>query len=544
MFSSEPPRLPTVVNVDEADHLDPDDVEAGFRALLASDPSAGVTAIEGHGLFVPLPATICAVDHPALDARSALDLVAGSDRPIVIDAWDRVRAMGAAQARVRLRGGNDGSLYFFDLRERHGVLVGVLVTEGETVGRSAPDPIVITPRVSIQRKSDIAVFTDVDDATTRMLGWTRDELIGRASLDFVHPDDHDRAIESWMDMLSNTGDKRRARLRYRRADDTWIWLELTNDNRLADPDDPCVVTEALDVNDEMAAHEAVRAREQLLRRVAETVPLGLLHLDRDGSVLYANERLHEILGLPKVDDTTPPFTNVVAADRVHLDETLEFLMTDGADRDIEVAVKTRRRGDDRLCHLRLRALNDPDGRVGGAIVCVEDITERARSRAELEHRATYDPLTGCLNRASVLHHVDTQIAEPAPVGVIFLDLDDFKLVNDEQGHRTGDLVLVEVVRRLQGCVRDTDIIGRLGGDEFLVVCPNSYDLDGVMHIADRIAAAFTAPLALGEGSIPMRASIGVAIADDSQTTSELLIARADAAMYESKRAGTGSPVGS
>jgi diguanylate cyclase (GGDEF)-like protein/PAS domain S-box-containing protein len=385
------------------------------------------------------------------------------------------------------------------------------------------------------------VFTDVDAATTQMLGWERSEMIGRASLDFVHPDDHDRAIESWMDMLSNSGTQRRARLRYRRSDDTWMWLELTNHNLLSEPD-ACVVTEALDVSEEMAAHEAVRAQEQLLRRVAETVPLGLLHLDPHGTVLYANERLHEILGVGKIDESVLPFVNIVVEDHDHFDRALAQLMIDGTDRDLEVAVTTRRRGDHRLCDLRLRALSDPDGIVTGAIVCVEDITDRARSRAELEHRATYDPLTGCLNRASVLQVVDAEIATPVPVGVIFLDLDDFKSVNDELGHATGDLVLIEAVQRIKGCVRDTDALGRLGGDEFLVVCPGSFDADGVMHMANRIADAFTIPLLVDDVPVTMQASIGVAVAEGDHGTSELLIANADAAMYEAKRNGDGRPV--
>ncbi len=541
--------------MDDASRSDQDPVDSAFRALLAAAPGASVAAIATHGLFVAVPESIELHGHPVLDARSALDLVDPSERPIVIDAWDRVRESGATRARVQLRAGGEGTLYFFDTRARHGVLLGALVADGELSTRTTPEPVSITPRVAIQRKSDIAVFVDVDDATTRMLGFSREEMIGRASLDFVHPDDHDRAVESWMDMLGSVGDKRRTRLRYRRADGSWIWLELTNQNRLGDPADPHVLTEALDVSDEMAAHEAVRVREQLLRRVAETVPLGLLHLDLHGNVLYANERLHEILGIEKVHGSTLPFTNVVPADRGLLDLTLERLMTDGTDCDLEVGVTTRRRHDDRLCHLRLRALCDPDGEVTGAIVCVEDITERARARAELEHRATFDPLTGCLNRASVLNNLDLQIAAGSPIGVIFLDLDGFKGVNDEHGHSTGDLVLIEAVRRITSCVRDSDTVGRIGGDEFLVVCADTPDLDAVMLVANRIADALTVPLALGESAtahpdsgrraqdvIAMRASIGVALSSGAVTTSESLIAAADAAMYTSKRDGGGRPV--
>ena len=527
--------------VDERVRLDPDAVETAFRVLLASERRAAVTAIDSHGLFVPLPASLGVHGHPALDARSALDLVDTADRTTVIDAWDRVREIGATHARVRLRGGHDTTLYFFDLREHHGLLVGALVGESEHGIPAATEHVSIAPRVSIQRKNDVAVLIDVDDATTQMLGWSREEMVGHPSLDFVHPDDHDRAIESWMDMLSNSGTQRRARLRYRRSDNTWMWLELTNQNLLSEADG-CVVTEALDVSEEMAAHEAVRAQEQLLRRIAETVPLGLLHLDRNGDVLYANERLHEILGAAKIDGDSSPFATIVAQDRDHLDEALAQLMLGGADRDLEVGVRTRRRGDDRRCDLRLRALSDPDGIVTGAIVCVEDITDRARSRAELEHRATFDPLTGCLNRASVLQVVDSAFATVAPLGVIFLDLDGFKLVNDLHGHATGDVVLIEAVRRIKECIRDGDVLGRLGGDEFLVVCPGSFDRAGAMVLADRIADAFGAPLLLGDVTVTMRASIGVAIVENDAATAEDLIANADAAMYTSKRNGDGRPV--
>ena len=83
-----------------------------------------------------------------------------------------------------------------------------------------------------------------------------------------------------------------------------------------------------------------------------------------------------------------------------------------------------------------------DGKVGGAIVCIEDLTERANDRAELERRATYDPLTGCLNRASVLRRLSAQVGATAAVGVIFIDLDGFEAVNDERGHSAGDDVAI------------------------------------------------------------------------------------------------------
>jgi hypothetical protein len=140
--------------VDEVTRLDPSAIEATFRALLASDRRAALTAIDAHGLFVPLPPTLSVAGHPTLDARSALDLVDASDRTTVIDAWHRVREIGATHTRVLLRAGADATLYFFDLRERHGFLVGALVGESELGLPGPAEQVSIAPRVSMQRKQE------------------------------------------------------------------------------------------------------------------------------------------------------------------------------------------------------------------------------------------------------------------------------------------------------------------------------------------------------------------------------------------------------
>jgi diguanylate cyclase (GGDEF)-like protein len=275
--------------------------------------------------------------------------------------------------------------------------------------------------------------------------------------------------------------------------------------------------------------------------VAETIPLGLLHLNRQGSVVYGNERIHEVLGVPKPIEGADPFANVTVPDRVLLECALRDLMHDGGDRDLEVAVTSRRRSDRRLCHVRLRALTDEDATVSGAIVCVEDVTERANARAELEDRATYDALTGCLNRASVLGRLAALLEADSTVGVVFVDLDGFKRVNDEYGHAAGDAVLEAVSRNVRECLRDHDIVGRLGGDEFLVLCPAVESAAAVVALATRISNALTEPLALDEGPLTMQASIGVAVARGKHEL-EALVANADAAMYTSKRNGDGRPV--
>jgi diguanylate cyclase (GGDEF)-like protein/PAS domain S-box-containing protein len=525
---------------------DAEALQDALHALLQATPHARVTAIDARGVFVPMPPALARAlpSRPALAGRSAVLLVDADDRAAVISAWEQVRATGRVHARVRLaNSGAPASMFFVDLRERHGVLVGVLVAsaDAQTTAIAVADDAAFVARFATQRKSDTAVFVDIDDATTSMLGWSLDEMVGRASLDFVHPDDRERAVESWIDMLASPGSTRRARLRYARADGSWLWLELTNHNHLDDPAFACVVTECLDISDEMAAHEALRAREQLLRRIAETVPLGLVHLDATGEVVYANERLFEIAG--SSPDDADPFRNIRHGDREMVRAALNELVGDGRDRDLRVAVLPAKVADDeRICDVLLRALTDDTGAVCGAIVCVADVTDRARSEAELENRATYDSLTRCLNRTSLMAELTAYVEATQRVGVLFVDLDDFKRVNDSHGHATGDAVLVETAARIRECIRERDVVGRIGGDEFLVVCPGAGDITDMSKVAQRVVSAIAAPMELPDGRIDMTASVGVAIAYEAEHDVQALIANADAAMYVAKRRADGHPV--
>jgi len=176
------------------------------------------------------------------------------------------------------------------------------------------------------------------------------------------------------------------------------------------------------------------------------------------------------------------------------------------------------------------------------IVCVEDVTDQLRVQAELEHRATYDSLTGCLNRTSILHALQTCVDAPQRVGVVFIDIDGFKRVNDDHGHGTGDSVLVEAAARLRECVREGDLVGRLGGDEFLIVCPGAGDVTDMLKVAQRVVESVRVPMIVPGARISLTASVGVAIAYEQDSDFQALIANADAAMYVSKRHADGVPV--
>jgi diguanylate cyclase (GGDEF)-like protein/PAS domain S-box-containing protein len=528
--------------------MDAQALDRALTVLLDQHPEAVVSALNADGLRVTMPASVPLNDHKLLAGRSALHLVAPRDVEVMITTWERARHTGAARATVELGNspGRSAELYFFDVREHHGVFVVVLLAEdgaAQDALNSIPDGPAVVTRFSTTRKNELAVLVAIDEATTEMLGWTPDEMVGQRSLEFIHPDDRERAVESWMEMLARPGKSNRVRLRHQRRDGSWLWLEITNHNLLEDPSHGYVRAELMDISDEMAAHEALRAREQLLHRLAEALPLGVFQVGRDGAVVYANERLGEIVGVPPCGTVRDQLGSVSADDWPSLDEALGGVLVDGRDATLEVRLRRPASDELRFSRILLRSLTDDAGEVSGAIVCVEDVTESVRLRGELEHRATYDVLTRCHNRASIMSALEAALARSATstTGVAFLDVDGFKSVNDSLGHAAGDELLVVVADRLRAAVRGRDIVGRFGGDEFLVVCPDVGDRAEAVALAERVRASVHGTVTVAHTALDLRVSVGVAWTSGEHVTAELLVARADAMMYESKRRGDGRP---
>ncbi|GAA3393418.1 diguanylate cyclase domain-containing protein [Cryptosporangium minutisporangium] len=524
------------------DPLDAATRDRVLRYFLEQVPDAEVMAIAPDGLFTDMPDSIpLGSGHRILHGHaSALEIVPTSDMVSVIDAWRRAQEHGVASTDMHLLDEPDAEtrLHFVDVTEAHGVMIGVLVGTARREHGSAPSR-VYQPRRSAVRKDAQSHFLEVDAAFTRILGWEADDVVGRRAADFVHPDDHERAIENWMEMLARPGSQSRVRLRHRHKDGSWVWMEVTNQNRLRDPDRQDVAAEMLNIAEEMAAQEALAASESLLRALTEALPLGLLQFGPDRSVQYCNERIRTLLGVPRAVSVAQHLAGVLPVDRPVVEEALTAVIA-GEDRDLEVRLRQARR-----CHLRLRPIRDAAGVVTGGLLSVNDVTEDARLRDELRQRATYDALTQSLNRAAILDELEQALGATHAGGtgtsVVFFDVDHFKEVNDQLGHSAGDQLLVAVARRLRSAARTDDLVGRLGGDEFLVVCRNVPSAEVALAVAGRLADALGEPLALGGTEMTPKASIGVAWSA-TEVEADVLIDRADVAMYESKRQRLGRPV--
>jgi diguanylate cyclase (GGDEF)-like protein/PAS domain S-box-containing protein len=181
-------------------------------------------------------------------------------------------------------------------------------------------------------------------------------------------------------------------------------------------------------------------------------------------------------------------------------------------------------------------IRDEQGHLEGFAVTYRDLSDRKRLEARLAHDAGHDALTGLPNRQQLFHLLTNTIGDRERMAVMFCDLDDFKVVNDSLGHSVGDRLLKVVADRLQTATRGGDIVGRLGGDEFLVVCRNIGTDQEVAAIADRLLFAVKSPISLDGREHVVSMSIGVAFGIGSDPANEI-VQRADLAMYAAKQAG-------
>jgi len=523
-----------------------DERQTALATLLAQQPDAIVAALTDSGFRIPVPDSLELERYQRLDVANErttmLDLVVPADRIGVVSAWERANERGIGITTVHLLDDHETSLTltFVDARPVHGMWLALLTRDGErpqSESEALTLPLVVParPRQAAMHKNMNAVITQIDDNTTRMLGWTAQQLVGSRSSEFIYPEDQERAVSAFMQLLA-TKVSQRVRVRHRCADGGWLWIEIENVHNGADEAANVDITAQIsDISDEMAAHEALRRREQLFSRLAEALPTGVLQLGDDGSVVYANARLSTILGSATPATGSDLLRTFVPEDRAAVETAVDSALARGVDSELEVALSVPRGLQARRCALTVAAVDDQEGRPG-ALICVSDVTESAKLREELKIQASHDALTGCLNRSAVIQALERLLAEPDHGGtaLVFIDIDHFKPVNDRLGHAAGDELLTHVATRLTRLCREHDLVARLGGDEFLLVCRGTELPSHAAAVAGRVREALRQPIALPGASVQISASIGVAWPDE-EMTAERLIRHADAAMYESKR---------
>ena len=490
-------------------------------------------------------------------------------QPIEIIAPDD-RQSEQSNMRDRLRAGGAPEHVETTRRRKDGSMVDVLITastskddNGNTLGLSviAQD---ITARVSTQREllastrrlaeaQRIASLGSFEfDVATATSSWS-DEFYSILGIDpalpagmqlmmtAVHPDDRDRSIAVWRDAIG-LAIPCDVEFRIIRPDSTERWVRIR-----AVPDvgaDGIVEKLAgtmLDDTDRVAADRVRRIAETRFEIGFEQSAIGAAISDLNGIPFRVNPAACEFFERPAELLIGTRWTEFTHPDEIQLGQAVFGRLASGHDTYADERRYLRPDGSVIWALTHVTLVRDEAGEPEYFFVQLQDITGRKQTEQELAHQALHDTLTGLPNRAlledRLIHGLAGSRRRGSQLGVMFLDIDQFKMVNDSLGHSAGDDLLRHAAERIAGAIRPGDTVARFGGDEFVVVCDDVSAIE-TEQVAERVLLALSLPLHMGNQEMHVTASLGIAIADE-HATPESLLRDSDSAMYRAKERGRG-----
>ncbi|MDZ7680104.1 MAG: diguanylate cyclase [Acidimicrobiales bacterium] len=312
-----------------------------------------------------------------------------------------------------------------------------------------------------------------------------------------------------------------------------------------------VLVTVQDVTELTALRAAQRTADRLFSTAFEHAPTGMALVGLDNRFLRVNPAFAEITGYSVEELLEVEFEAITHPDDLGDDLALVRQIIGGEVRSYRLEKRyLHKEGHPVWAELRVAGAYDDAGTLTNFISQITDITSRKLieeqqrlNTAVLLHRSTHDPLTDLPNRALLDEHLRLLIArvrrEADTGAILYCDLDDFKAINDAHGHLVGDRVLIEVASRLRHLVRETDLVARVGGDEFVIALASAEHREGVAEVAERIHTAISEPIRDPEiGPVEVGSSIGVVLIEATDDPMAALH-RADSAAYEAKRAGGG-----
>jgi diguanylate cyclase (GGDEF)-like protein/PAS domain S-box-containing protein len=404
-------------------------------------------------------------------------------------------------------------------------------------------------RSLVQNTTDMITVVDpygralyVSPSVERVMGYAPDEW-AVSMLSVVHPDDAVRAAVSLADLAMEPGIHPSMEVRAQHKDGSWRDIEMVGNNLLDDPSVNGIVFNARDITDRKCIEQAVRQSEERFRALVQNASDLITVIDADTAIRYQSPSIERLLGHDagalcgtKLSDLLHPddvarllgFISEAMA-KPHESATVEARLRhrDGSWRDVEIV------GTD-LRH---------DAAIEGFVLNARDVSERKVLEKQLRHQAFHDPLTRLANRARFTdrleHGLQRTSRDGKALAVLFMDLDNFKSVNDGLGHSAGDRLLVEIAERVQRCLRPGDTAARFGGDEFAILLEDLTSADEATIVAERIFEALRPPFETSGKELFIRASAGIALGHGASEDADELLRNADVAMYVAKSHGKG-----
>jgi diguanylate cyclase (GGDEF)-like protein/PAS domain S-box-containing protein len=350
------------------------------------------------------------------------------------------------------------------------------------------------------------------------------------------------------------GDKFQALLGLRR-DGTEFPVEVGL-NRVNTPQGICVIASVSDVSERRRAERDLAEANLLMSSIIHSAPFSIIATDTEGLILAVSPAAERLLWY-SADELVGRCTPALLHDEGEVQRRGQELSLElgqpVAGFDV-FSIKPRRgiieerewtyirKGGSRVpVQLTVSALRDENNQLSGFLGIAYDISERKRADDYIRFLAHHDVLTSLPNRSLLQDRIDVAITRAAryrqQVGLMMVDLDHFKRINDSLGHHTGDLLLVQIAQRLTQCVRSTDTVARMGGDEFVLVLPDITSVDDLRRLAEELVRRVGAPVEVGRHQLRVTPSVGICLYPDDGEDATTLLKNADTAMYYAKGNG-------
>jgi diguanylate cyclase (GGDEF)-like protein/PAS domain S-box-containing protein len=386
-------------------------------------------------------------------------------------------------------------------------------------------------------------------AYQKLCGWTADELIGSHWSAVIHPQDRDNALRHWEQaLLGQCPFPFEARLELSSGEVIWA----RHNAALMTDDTPGLgyVHTVEDIST-YKAHELARrkAEEQLFEEkeraqvTLDSIGDAVISTSIDGRVSYMNAVAETLTGFSRDEAIGRPLSaifHVVDAKSLKptADPAQRAIQSDSIVALAANALLIAKDGVKLAIEDSAAPIHNRDGAVVGAVIVFHDARFSRETTSRMAYLAQHDALTGLHNRSSFYDRFEQSLAlaqrHGKQMGLLFIDLDNFKDMNDVRGHDCGDLILVALARKLQTCVRLTDTICRYGGDEFVVLLSEIDEPHQAIAVAEKIRETMAVSMVIAGHGISLQLSIGVSVYPDNGKTADALLKRADSAMYQVK----------
>ena len=398
-------------------------------------------------------------------------------------------------------------------------------------------------------------ITEWNSQAEATFGWTAAEAIGRSMAETIIPERyrelHRRGLEHFLATGEGPVLQRRVELSALRRDGEEFPVELSIWATESDGDDaPYFNAFIRDVTEQKRAHEQLTKERELRDAVLDSLEEAIVVCDEEGNLTLSNRAAREFYGLPETagnPETWGKSYELSHPDGTSLDrDEIPLLRALDGERVRSLELLLRANGGERRAVVvNGQPMFDVTGRKLGAVVAMHDISAQRAAEEDLAHSVMHDPVTGLPNRTLFLDRLSQALERNArgrrspgrSVGVLFVDVDRFRAVNEDFGHEAADQLLVVLARRLQAAMRPADTAARLGDDEFGVVVEDVVGERGAEELASRVHAAMSGRTELESGELSVTVSIGVVIAADESRRPEELVRDAEATMWRARERG-------